>query len=315
VSRSTLLCLMMLALPGLVGCGTRPRAGQAVPTATPALPEEVAKVAAAMAASPAEPVPAASAEAPAEPAEPGTSGEVSVPGEFVSPVRSELAVRFPGRVGKVLVDAGDRVRAGQPVLELEDDYLRLDLQRADAELRRAQAAADEATRDFERKKDLVAKESVSPAVFDRTKAANDQALAALAGAEAAQALARQRLEDAVLRSPIDGVVAERRTDVGERLGDNSVAFVIIQMAPLKLRFKLPERYLTAVAKGQTVRATADPFPGEAFEGRVSSVVQAVDPASRTFVVEAEFPNRDGRLRPGLFARVELTLGAPARGEG
>jgi multidrug efflux pump subunit AcrA (membrane-fusion protein) len=70
-----------------------------------------------------------------------------------------------------------------------------------------------------------------------------------------------------------------------------------------------------VAKGQKVRATADPFPGEAFEGRVSSVVQAVDPASRTFVVEAEFPNRDGRLRPGLFARVELTLGAPARGEG
>ena len=85
----------------------------------------------------------------------------------------------------------------------------------------------------------------------------------------------------------------------------------MQTAPLKLRFRVPERYLSQVRRGQPVKATVDPYPGEAFEGRVAVVMQAVDPASRTFGVEAEFANRDGRLAPGLFARVELDLGASA----
>jgi membrane fusion protein (multidrug efflux system) len=65
--------------------------------------------------------------------------------------------------------------------------------------------------------------------------------------------------------------------------------------------------LNEVTKGGAVRATADPFPGEVFSGRITLVGQSVDPGTRTFLVEAELPNRDGRLRPGLFARVELDL--------
>jgi membrane fusion protein (multidrug efflux system) len=87
-----------------------------------------------------------------------------------------------------------------------------------------------------------------------------------------------------------------------------VAFVVEQTAPLKLRFRVPERYLATVRKGQAVRATVDPYPGTAFEGAVSLVGGSVDPSTRTFLVEAVFENRDGRLRPGLFARVELELG-------
>ena len=108
-------------------------------------------------------------------------------------------------------------------------------------------------------------------------------------------------------SPIDGIVAEKRTDVGERLGDATVAFVLVQVAPLKLRFRLPERYLGQVERGQIVRARVEPYPNEVFEGKVTVVVRAVDSATRTFVVEAEIPNRDERLKPGLFARVELDL--------
>ena len=78
--------------------------------------------------------------------------------------------------------------------------------------------------------------------------------------------------------------------------------------PLKLRFRVPERYLATVHVGRPVAAHVDPYPAEAFDGTVSLVGGSVDPSSRTFLVEAEFPNRDGRLRPGLFARVELQLG-------
>jgi len=245
---------------------------------------------------------------------------VAATGEFVSPVRSELAMRLPGRVGRVLVDEGARVRKGQPLLELETTYLSLDLERAQADLSRAQAAAKDAERDLSRKKELIAKSSVSQAAYDRSEAAFEQARAAVEASVAARDLARQRLADAVLRSPIDGIVAERRTDVGERLGDNSVAFVVAQTSPLKLRFRLPERYLASVHRGQPVRAAVDPYPGETFRGRVSLVGGVVDPATRSFNVETEFENRDGRLTPGLFARVEIDLNgsapaAPAEGGG
>jgi membrane fusion protein (multidrug efflux system) len=81
-----------------------------------------------------------------------------------------------------------------------------------------------------------------------------------------------------------------------------------QTAPLKLRFRVPERYLATVEVGLPVAARVDPYPEETFDGKVSLVGGSVDPSSRTFLAEAEFPNRDGRLRPGLFARVELRLG-------
>lgn len=232
-------------------------------------------------------------------------------GEFRSPVHSELVAKVPGRVDKVLVDAGARVRAGQPLLELESDYLRLEAERARAELQRAQAAADEARRDFERKQGLLAKESVAPAVFERSRAGAEQTAAALRGAQAALALAEQRLRDAVLTSPIDGVVSERRADVGERLGDSTVAFVIQQVAPLKLRFRVPERYLGKAAPGSAVQARVAPYPDTAFAGRIAVVGSAIDPATRTFFVEAEFANADGRLKPGLFARVEADFAGPS----
>ena len=111
------------------------------------------------------------------------------------------------------------------------------------------------------------------------------------------------------------MVAERRTDVGERLGDSSVAFVVVQTSPLKLRFRLPERYLSRLRPGQAVRAKVDPYPGETFTGRVSVVNGIVDSATRTVGVETEFPNRDGRLSPGLFARVEVDRGADGEGGG
>jgi membrane fusion protein (multidrug efflux system) len=72
--------------------------------------------------------------------------------------------------------------------------------------------------------------------------------------------------------------------------------------------RVPERYLSTIRTGMPVRATVEAFPGEGFEGRVSLVSGSVDPQSRTFLVEAEFPNRDRRLRPGQFARVEAERG-------
>jgi RND family efflux transporter MFP subunit len=297
----TVLALGVLAA---AACSPATRESDVSATSSPPLPEDVQSVAAAV--SPdteASPTPSEGAQDALV-----AGGRLAVTGEFVPPIRSDLVPRTGGRVARVLVDEGQRVKREQPLLELETVYLKLDVARAQAEKARALAAADEARRDFERKTDLAERGSVSQAVFLRSKAGAEQADAAQAAAEAALELARQRLADAVLTSPVDGVVAARRTDVGERLGEGTVAFVVEQTAPLKLRFRVPERYLARVLVGQPVAARVDPYPDETFDGKVSLVGGSVDPSSRTFLAEAEFANRDGRLRPGLFARVELKLG-------
>lgn len=232
---------------------------------------------------------------------------LSATGEFMANVRSELSPKWPGRVARLHVDEGTRVTRGQAVLELESDYLRLNLQTAEAETARAKALMDEAARDLARKQELIAKGSIPRATFDRSQAAYDQAKAAHAAAAAQVSLLRQQVADATLRSPVNGIIAEKRTDVGARLGDGGVAFVVVQLSPLKLRFQVPERYLGKIERGDTVTAKVDPYPNESFTGTVKTIGGVIDPKTRTMFAEAEFANRDGRLRPGLFARVEAKL--------
>lgn len=226
-------------------------------------------------------------------------------GEFVSSQRSELTPRIAGRVKSVMVDEGELVEAGSVLLELETEYLDLDVKQAEADHARAHAALNEAQRDAERKKELVAKGSVSEVAGQRSISIFEQAKASVDASSARLALAQTRRNDAVLKAPFKGVIQQRRVDVGERLAEATPAFVIVQLAPLKLRFRVRETDLTLVRKGQGVEAEVDAYPGQKFRGVISVAGGAVDPATRTFLAEARFDNRDMRLRPGLFARVRV----------
>ena len=296
-----LIPVLTLLTLGLTACSTDESKAETTATATtteaPALPNDVAEVAAINTA----------ANETAATSTAAKSNVFEATGEFQSPVRSELSPKLPGRVAKMYVDEGSRVTRGQPVLLLESDYARIHLQAAEADSARAKAARDEAARDLDRKKELIAKNSIPRATFDRSQAMFDQAVAAYAGANAQVALLRQQIADSTMRSPVDGIVAEKRTDVGARLGEAGVAFVFVQLSPLKLRFPIPERLLGKITVGDTVTARVDPYPGETFEGRIKTVGGVIDPKTRTMFAEAEFANRDGRLRPGLFARVETKL--------
>ncbi|HEU5162770.1 MAG TPA: efflux RND transporter periplasmic adaptor subunit, partial [Thermoanaerobaculia bacterium] len=253
----SVLAVLTLALLA-AGCGDSAPSAEAQSTRPAELPADVRSVEGI-----AKPEPSATATA-----APVVDGEVAgVPdgtlaanGEFVSPAQSSVAPKIPGRVARVLVDEGARVAQGQPLAALETDYLRLDVQRAEAELARASAAFAEAERDFKRKEELRQKESVPQATYDRSRGAFEQARAGKAAADAGVRMARQRLADSVIRSPLAGVVAERKTDAGEFLGEGGVAFVVIQTAPLKLRFRVPEKYLGHIRAGQSVVATVDPYP-------------------------------------------------------
>lgn len=306
MKRSTTLILTLALLSlGILGCSSdesKAATNTSATTATaetPALPSDVAEVAVINN--------AASESAATTMTATADSNTFEATGEFVSPVRSELSPKLPGRVARLYVDEGSRVTRGQPVLLLESDYARINLQSAQADLARAKAARDEAGRDLERKRELVGKNSIPKATFDRSQAMFEQTSAAYAGANAQVSLLRQQIADSTLRSPVDGIVAEKRTDVGARLGEAGVAFVFVQLSPLKLRFQVPERYLGRIRVGDRVSARVDPYPNETFEGTIKTVGGIIDPKTRTMFAEAEFANRDGRLRPGLFARVETKL--------
>ncbi len=296
---------LLLALLLIAACGGNESTAATTTTqpAAPELPADVRDIAA-----------ATQTVAPATSTSGGTltptevaNDAIVATGEFVSPTRSEVAPKVLGRVARIYVEEGSIVTRGQAMLVLESDYLQLNLQSAQAETARAKAMLDEAARDVQRKKDLIAKASIPQATFDRSQANYDQARASYAGASAQASLLRQQIADSTVRAPISGVVSEKRTDIGQKLGDGGVAVVIVQVSPLKLRFAVPERYLGRIRTGQTVTARVDPYPTETFTGTIRVVGGVIDPRTRTMFAEAEFANRDGRLRPGLFAKVEAKL--------
>ncbi len=292
-----LYILMIIAMLGVAACSDDADATSAETTEKATMPEDVREIAEEIAA------PNAVTETPVEHAD----SVFETTGEFASPSQSSVAPRIPGIVAQVHADEGELVRRGEPLATLNTDYLGLELRRAEADLARARSAEAEAGRDLERKKGLRANDSIPQSTYDRTLAAAEQATASRQSAETALAVAKQRLSDAVIRSPLTGVIAERHVDPGEHLGEAGIAFVVNQTAPLRLRFAVPERLLNRIVPGQKVVAVVDPYPGEQFIGEIRTVGGVVDPSSRTIFAEAEFANADNRLRPGLFARVGLDL--------
>jgi len=126
--------------------------------------------------------------------------------------------------------------------------------------------------------------------------------AEIARRQAELGLAEKRLGDATLRTPIGGAIARRHVNSGEYVRENVAIFSVVRSDPLKYSGVVSEHAALEIRAGQTVRLEVDPVPGRAFTGRVTRVSPAVDVANRTVLVEAEVPNPDGLLKPGLFAR-------------
>jgi RND family efflux transporter MFP subunit len=125
--------------------------------------------------------------------------------------------------------------------------------------------------------------------------------------EADLALTRKKLGDATLRAPIAGAIARRHLNPGQYGPENTPVFTIVRSDPLKFTGTVTEQASLNVRPGQPVRLRAEPASSREFIGRVTRVSPAVDVASRTMLLEAEVPNRDGLLKPGLFARATVVL--------
>lgn len=139
---------------------------------------------------------------------------------------------------------------------------------------------------------------------------NNQAIqtaqAEVESARAAAAIAEKAVADAIIRAPYSGYVSDRPIAVGEYVTPSSVVATILLTNPLKLQLQVPELEAPRVQVGMPVSASVDAYPDRKFAGRVTAVNPAVDPASRSFTVEAAIENPDNALRSGMFATARIT---------
>ena len=214
--------------------------------------------------------------------------------QAVGTVRSRQSVTLQpevsGRVAKIAFADGARVQRGQLLVQLDDTLQRAELSQAQAQLSIARA-------NLKRNQELVAENFVAQRVLDESQAN-------LQVAEAQVALAQARLSRMRITAPFDGTVGLRSINLGEYVKDGADLVNLEDTSALTVDFRLPERYQTRIAPGQTVQVQLDALPGKAFTARVQAVDPLLDANGRSVAVRAMLPpSPGGVLRPGMFARV------------
>ncbi|AWJ87553.1 efflux transporter periplasmic adaptor subunit (plasmid) [Azospirillum sp. TSH58] len=230
----------------------------------------------------------------ASPVKVGTvSRQVTAVGSLLSSESVVIRPEVAGKVSEIAFQEGQAVKKGSVLIRLDDSIAR-------ATLAQAQASIAFSRAELSRAEELY-RQRTGPA---RNR---EQALAKLQSDEAAVQLAKAQLEKLTLTAPFDGVLGLRKVSVGDVVAAGKDIVNLEAIDTLKLDFRVPELYLPTVRTGQTLKVAVDSFGGRTFDGTVYAIDPLVDVNGRAVVIRARVPNRDGTLRPGLFARVALTL--------
>ena len=135
----------------------------------------------------------------------------------------------------------------------------------------------------------------------------DKALSQREALQADLALAHAKLDKMTVRAPFDGVLGLRQVSVGDYISAGQDVVNIVALNPIKVDFRVPEVYLSAIKPGQKLMITVDALPGQEFQGTLYAIAPQVDVNGRAIVLRARVPNPQTTLKPGLFARVQLIV--------
>lgn len=215
-------------------------------------------------------------------------------------VVNNITTAMPNRIKAIYVDEGQKVSKGQRLVALDDvntDSYELQVANAEANLKNVEINYNRAVELYK--------------IGGGTKQSVEQMELSLINAQNALASAKRALqnvkENTVLTSPISGVVTARNYDAGDMTGQLPI-LTIAQVQPVKIVINVSESELAKVNKGMPAVVKFDTYGDEEFAGKVTMVAPTVDVATRTFGVEVTVANKDNRILPGMFARVELNLG-------
>jgi HlyD family secretion protein len=233
----------------------------------------------------------------------------------------EVVPKVNGRLETISVKLGDSVRRGHVIARVEDSEIREQVRAAEASFQVGQATIRQRDADLklaktnlDRSRSLVDRQLLPQQTYDDTEARYQAALAQLDLARAQFEQAKARLDELKItlanthiNSPVDGFVGKRFVDPGAFVGPNSPIVSVVDIRTVRMVANLVEKDVKRVPAGTSAAVEVDAFPGEKFAGRVSRVAPVFDPATRTAEMEIEVPNRDFRLKPGMYARVHLTV--------
>src|SRR3954452_7683867 len=267
--------------------------------------------------------------------------EVEAVGTLAAKDQAIVSAEVGGRVARLAADMGDHVREGAPLVVLDAEKLkyRLDEQQATLDQTRARLGArgadlpapeqtpdvlsaaakhSEAVQQLERARRLAERNLVSKEDLERAetqlqtaRAAHEAAIASerqlraeIAAREAALRGAGRELQDATIRAPFDGVVAERMVSQGQFVAVQAPVMRLVRLDPLRLTAEIPEQFAPGIHVGQVISLRTDARPDAPIDARVTRISPDVNLKSRAFSIEADVPNPDGALKPRTFARVK-----------
>lgn len=249
-----------------------------------------------------------------------------------------------GRVEQVVVDVGDHVSAGQTIVKVVPTELQLTLDQQRASLQQARArlglsdngedfkdasgaaevkkaAADlaDAKQKYLRAKTLMEQGLLPKQSFDEAESRFNAARAAydlsvqtvenlraqLAQSRAATALAQKKVGDSIIRAPFAGQIKERTVTQGQYLKVQTPVMVIVNIDPMRVRLRVPEKMAAWVKNGQEVTVSVEAYPDRKFTGKITRINPSVDQQTRAFEVEALIDNREGLLKPGFFVKATI----------
>jgi membrane fusion protein, multidrug efflux system len=204
-----------------------------------------------------------------------------------------VVAKVAGEVRELLVEEGDRVRAGQVLARLDGDRLRFELQQTEANLRKLE-------REYQRTLELFNRKLVASVAVDNVR----YEMEAL---KAARDLAQLNLGYTEIRAPIAGVVSARYIKVGNTISVNDRTFQVTDLDPLIAEVHIPEREFAKLRQKQAATIIVDALAGANFAGRVQRISPTLDPATGTFKATIEVVDPKHQLKPGMFARVGIVL--------
>ncbi len=220
--------------------------------------------------------------------------------DVVARKEANLNLSTPGIVTKLHADVGSRVRAGEVLLEIDNDDLKAGVDLAKESLKKAKIEEQFARQTFERYQKV---QSVIEAdLMDQHTLAHQKAAAAASEAKASLRYKETLLEKTRLRAPFGGVIAERNVEAGDSAGGGAPLFRLITSPEVKLVLKFDEKYLPLVKKGAKVRFRVD---GESRErvGTVSKIHPSVNPKNRKATAEV----LSSHIAPGLFGEAYIVV--------
>ena len=249
------------------------------------------------------------------------TAELSVVGNLIGLQTVDVVPRTGGRLVAVNVKLGDRVSRGQQLAKIEDQELREQVKQAEAAHEVAQATVRQREADLkfaqvnlERSQNLFQRNLLPRQSLDDAESRQAAAAAQvdLARAQISQTQARLEelritLSNTSITSPVNGFVGKRTGDVGAWASQQAPVASVVDISSVRLVANVVEKDLRLVNAGDPASVSVDAFPGETFKGRIARVAPVLDPATRTAEIEIEVPNGDNRLKPGMYARMNVTI--------